>query len=221
MSIKENIAKVRARIAAAAQRAGRDPAEIKLVAVVKNVPLEQIFAALDAGLTEIGENRVQQAAGRVKTIREKYPNTVVHMIGHLQRNKVRQALDTFDIIQSLDSERLARELSEKTGKRIVPVLIEVNVSGEASKYGLPAAGVSGLIAAISGFKNLKIEGFMTIAPLTGDPRTVRPYFHQLKQISAKFPHFNTLSMGMSDDFEAAIAEGATLVRIGRAIFQGA
>jgi len=222
VSIKENIGKVRARIAAAAEKAGRDPAAVKLVAVVKHVPLDDVYRALEAGITDLGENRVQEAAERCRAIREKFPGTTLHFIGHLQRNKVGQALELFDIIQSVDSERLAAALDEKAGAagRIVPVLIEINVSGEASKFGVSGAAAAGLVRSVAGLKNLKIKGLMTMAPI-GD---ARPSFQGLRTFRDSLHltdvDLTCLSMGMSADFEAAIAEGSTLVRIGQAIFKG-
>jgi pyridoxal phosphate enzyme (YggS family) len=213
---------VRARIAAAAEIAGRDPASIRLVAVIKNVPLELVYEALAAGVTDLGENRVQEAAERHAAIRARFPQTAIHFIGHLQRNKVGQAVELFDIIQSVDSERLAAALDEKAGQagRTVPVLLEVNVSGEAGKYGVTVSAAESLIRSVSGLKNLKIKGLMTMAPIGN----AGPTFQGLKSFrdSLHIPDvdLSVLSMGMSDDFEAAIAAGSNLVRIGRVIFQG-
>jgi hypothetical protein len=212
VSIKENIAAVRARL-----RPG-----VKLVAVIKNVPLDDIYRALDAGLTDVAENRVQEAAERAGLIRAKFPGTTIHFIGHLQTNKVGQAVNLFDIIQSLDSERLARELDKKAGaaEKIMPVLIEVNVSGEASKQGVPVSAAAGLIRSVAALKNLKIGGLMTMAEVGN----AEPSFKGLRTFrdSLNMPgvDLSCLSMGMSDDFEAAVAAGSTLVRIGRAIFSG-
>ena len=223
MSIKENVEQVRRRVAAAARGAGRDPAEIKLVAVIKNVPLPDVFQALDAGITDLGENRVQEAQSRRQEIREKYPAAILHLIGHLQRNKVRQALDMFAIIQSLDSERLAREI-DRCAARPVPVLIEVNTSGEASKFGTEPDLALELVRSASLLKNIKIQGLMTIGPLAGDPR---PGFRSLRKLrdriaGLRLPNVEMkyLSMGMTGDFEEAVAEGSNLLRIGRGIFKG-
>jgi hypothetical protein len=223
VSIKENIDLVRRRIEAAARVAGRDPREIKLVAVIKNVPLSGVFEAIEAGLTDLGENRVQEAAARHREIAAKYPELTFHLIGHLQRNKVRQALDMFAIIQSLDSERLAREI-DRLAVRPVPVLIEVNTSGETSKFGVELNQAVELVRTASQLKNIKIQGLMTIGPLAGDPR---PGFRSLRRLrdeiaGASLPNVEMryLSMGMSGDFEAAVAEGSNLLRIGRSIFKG-
>lgn len=216
MSIKENLQIVRERIASAALRVGRDPNEIKLVAVIKNVPLDKVFEALEAGVTDIGESRIQEAEERYAAIRSRFPSVTYHMVGHLQRNKVRQALDMFDIIQSVDSERLAEEISRRA-ERPVPILIEVNTSGEASKFGTEPDKTIDLVRFASSFANIKVEGLMTIGPLAGDPRES---FRQLRELSGKIGGLKYLSMGMTDDFEPAIEEGSNLVRIGRGIFKG-
>ncbi|MFH1347643.1 MAG: YggS family pyridoxal phosphate-dependent enzyme [Candidatus Margulisiibacteriota bacterium] len=229
MSIKENLQTIRSQIAKAAASIGRDPNEITIIGAVKNQPTEKIIEALEAGLTDIGENKVQEAKVRYEEIKSKFPNVTWHMIGHLQRNKVRQALDVFDIIHSLDSERLAREISEKgrgagDGGRI-SVLVEVNTSGEETKYGIPADSTIDFLKKLSKFGNIKVQGLMTIAPLIDDPEKVRPYFKKLKDLSENIKKLNLpniemkyLSMGMTDDFSVAIQEGSNMVRIGRAIF---
>ncbi|OGB88897.1 YggS family pyridoxal phosphate enzyme [candidate division WOR-1 bacterium RIFCSPHIGHO2_01_FULL_53_15] len=221
MSITENIKKVREKIAKAAQTVGRQPDEIKLIAVVKNVPLEDIFEAIEAGIADIGENRVQEAEKRAALIRGKYPAVTLHMIGHLQRNKVRQALDMFDIIQSVDSERLAGEI-EAEAKEQAKVLIEVNTSGEESKFGVRSSEAIELVRFASTLGKIKVQGLMTLGPLEADPRSS---FAALRELSVEIKKMNLpkvelkyLSMGMSGDFETAIAEGANLVRLGRAIF---
>ncbi len=219
VSIKENLELVRRRIEAAARGAGRDPAEIKLVAVIKNVPLSDIAQAVAAGVTDLGENRVQEAVSRYREL----AGLTLHLIGHLQRNKVRQALDMFAIIQSLDSERLAREI-DRSAVKPVPVLIEVNTSGETSKFGIEPGRAVELVCTAAQLKNIKIQGLMTIGPLAGDPR---PGFRSLRELrdtiaGLRLPNVEMryLSMGMTGDFEEAIAEGSNLVRIGRGIFKG-
>jgi pyridoxal phosphate enzyme (YggS family) len=223
VSIKENLDLIRRRIDAAARGVGRDPGEIKLVAVVKNVPVADIFEAIEAGLTELGENRIQEALGRHALIRSKYPSVNFHLIGHLQRNKVRQALDMFAIIHSLDSERLAREI-DRCAAKPVPVLIEVNTSGETSKFGTEPDLAVELVRRAASLEKIRIQGLMTIGPLAGDPR---PCFRSLRELSEriaglKLPgvEMKYLSMGMSGDFETAVAEGSNLLRIGRGIFKG-
>lgn len=216
VSIKENLEAVYERIEKAAGSVGRNLRDITLIAAIKSVPLDLVFEALEAGVKNVGENRVQEAAARHREIKSRFPEVSLHMIGHLQRNKVRQALDIFDIIQSVDSGRLARELSK------VPILIEVNTSGEAAKYGVSPDAAVELLRTLSGLGNIKIKGLMTLAPLTGDPR---PSFFRLRKLSEEIMklglpniEMSCLSMGMTDDFEAAIQEGSNMVRIGRAIF---
>ena len=221
MSIKENIGLIRRRIEAAACGVGRDPAEIKLVAVIKHVPTAAIFQALEAGLTELGENRVQEALERDREIKDRYPAANFQLIGHLQRNKVRQALDMFAIIQSLDSERLADEIARRAVKP-VPVLIEVNTSGETSKFGIEPGRAVELARHASSLEKIKLSGLMTIGPRSGDPRAA---FRRLRELRDEIgglglpgAELKYLSMGMTDDFETAIAEGSNLLRIGRGIF---
>ena len=217
------------RIDKAASSVGRDPQEIRLIAAVKNVPTELVLQALEAGITDLGENRVQEAEARYEKIKSNFPNVAWHMIGHLQRNKVRQALDIFDIIQSVDSERLAREIQARAEAqaRSVPVLIEVNTSGEETKCGIPADSAIDFLRTVSGFANLKVQGLMTVGPLVGDQEKTRPGFKRLKGLSEEIEKLNLpniemkyLSMGMTDDFEVAIQEGSNMVRIGRGIFKG-
>ena len=219
VSIKENLELIRQRI----KQAGADPNKIKLVAAVKTLSPEQVEEALQAGITDIGDNKVQEAKAKAE-LKEKYPQVQWHMIGHLQRNKVRQALPLFDIIQSVDSERLAREIDEQAQKK-VPILIEVNTSGEESKYGVPADQAIDLLKIVSKFANIAVQGLMTIAPLVEDPEQARPCFVRLRQLSEEITALNLpntemkyLSMGMTDDFEVAIQEGANIIRLGRALF---
>ncbi len=216
MSIKENLQVVRERIASAARRVGRDPGEIKLVAVIKTVPLDLVFQALEAGVTDIGESRVQEAEERCAAIKNRFPNVTYHMVGHLQRNKVRQALDMFDIIQSVDSQRLTEEIAGRAVNPI-PVLIEVNTSGETSKFGIEPDKTIDLVRFASTFNKIKVVGLMTIGPLSGDPRGS---FRELRELKDKIGGLKYLSMGMTGDFETAIEEGSNMVRIGRAIFKG-
>lgn len=200
-----------------------------MVAAVKNVPTELVVQGIKAGLTDIGENRVQEARGKYDELKSKFPNLTWHMIGHLQRNKVRHALDIFDIIQSVDSERLAREIQEKASAKakVIPILIEVNTSGEETKYGVPVDSTIDFLETISSFTNVQVQGLMTITPLADDPGRARPYFARLKRLSEEIKKTNLaqvemkyLSMGMTDDFEVAIQEGSNIVRIGRGIFKG-
>jgi pyridoxal phosphate enzyme (YggS family) len=227
--IKANLESVLQRISKAASSVGRDGKEIRLLAVTKNVPVEIIEQTIKAGVTDIGENRVQEAGPKIKALKEKYPRVIWHMVGHLQRNKVRQALDIFDIIQSVDSERLAREIHAKAEAKSqagkIPVLVEINTSGEETKYGIPVNSTIDFLKIVSSFNNLSVQGLMTIVPLADDPQKARPYFRKLKVLSEEIKKLNLpnvemnyLSMGMTDDFEVAIQEGSNMVRIGRAIF---
>ncbi|MBI5399778.1 YggS family pyridoxal phosphate-dependent enzyme [Candidatus Saganbacteria bacterium] len=224
IDIAANIVEVRQRVAAAAKKSGRNPADIKIIAVTKTVPVEIIEQAVAAGITDLGENRVQEATPKIETLRPKYSKINWHMIGHLQRNKVKQVLAKFDLIQSLDSERLAQEINQQATIP-VSVLVEVNVGGEASKTGLPVAEVISFLQNLPDFANINVTGLMTVAPWFSDPEKTRPYFAQLKQLSEKIktlnlPHVTMqyLSMGMSADFVPAIEEGSNMVRLGRAIF---
>ncbi|MBC7249786.1 MAG: YggS family pyridoxal phosphate-dependent enzyme [Anaerolineae bacterium] len=221
-----NLQRVQERIASAAERVGRDPAEVILVAVSKTHPPETIRAAYELGLRHFGENRVEEAVGKIGEL----PQDITwHMVGHLQSRKAALAVKLFDIIHSVDSVKLARRLDRFCTEegRTMPVLLEVNVSGETSKYGFPIADRAGLEAAIAEMLKLpqvRIEGLMTMAPIVPDPEDARPVFRGLRELrdelAHKFPQieWRHLSMGMTDDFEVAIEEGATMVRIGRAIF---
>jgi len=226
VDIATNLQRVRERIAAAAERVGRDPAEGTLVAVTKTHPPEVIRAAYELGLRHFGENRVEEAAGKVGELPE---DITWHMVGHLQSRKAAPAVDLFDIVHSVDRVKLARRLDRFCAARgrTMPVLLEVNVSGEASKYGFPIADRDTLEAAIAEILTLphvRIEGLMTMAPIVADPEDARPVFRGLRELrdalATRFPQveWRHLSMGMTDDFEVAIEEGATIVRIGRAIF---
>jgi hypothetical protein len=215
-SIAERLALICERAARAAERAGRAPAEVTIVAVSKSFPPEAIEEAAAAGIAHIGENRVQEAAAKIPSLRH-LPVTW-HMVGHLQTNKAKTALELFDIIQSVDSLRLAEALSHRA-ERPVPVLLEVNVAGEASKFGFSPPEVPQAAEAVGRLPHLNVCGLMTIAPLVGDPEEVRPIFRELRQLRDALG-LAELSMGMTDDFEVAIEEGATMVRIGRAIFGG-
>ena len=236
--IEANLAQVRECIAAAARRAGRCPDGVTLVAVTKTHAAEVVAAAYQAGLRDLGENRVEEASSKIAAVQERIADAHRirwHMIGHLQRRKARLAVTLFDIIHSVDSLRLAQRIdrlaaeSEKT----MPVLLEVNVSGEASKYGFdqsPAAGPEERAAFLADVEQilalpcLRLRGLMTMAPIVTDPEEVRPVFAALRtlrdDLRRRFPEadWHELSMGMTDDFEVAVEEGATMVRIGRAIF---
>ncbi|MCX7988414.1 MAG: YggS family pyridoxal phosphate-dependent enzyme [Thermodesulfovibrio sp.] len=206
----------------AAFRAGRNPEEIKLIAVTKSQPDDKIIEAADLGLRIFGENRVQEAKGKIERI--KGFNIEWHMIGHLQTNKVKEAVKLFTLIHSLDSEKLAISINNEAEKinKVQRVLIQVKLSNEESKYGIEETKLDRLIQLCSNLKNIKVEGLMTIPPYFENPEDVRPYFRRLRELrdflSNKYPFIKELSMGMSHDFEVAIEEGATMVRIGTALF---
>ncbi|WP_264841441.1 YggS family pyridoxal phosphate-dependent enzyme [Caldinitratiruptor microaerophilus] len=222
-NITSNVLLIRERIARAAEAAGRSPEEICLVAVTKNRTPEEIREALAAGITDIGENRVQEALAKVEAVGR---GCRWHMIGTLQTNKVRAALGFADLIHSLDRPELALAIDREARRagRTVPVLIQVNVSGEATKHGVAPEGLRALVEQASALETLEVQGLMTIAPLAG-PDVVRPVFARLRRLAEEVASWQLprvemrwLSMGMSGDFELAIAEGANLVRIGTAIF---
>lgn len=214
--IARNIAEVKERIASAAERAGRAPHDITLVAISKTHPAEVVAAAFAAGLRDFGENRVQEAASKVTALRAQGIRPQWHLVGHLQRNKVPAAIDLFDILHSVDSERLAEAISAAAA-RPVRMLIEVNVAGEETKFGVAPAEVSKLAERLGKLPGIELAGLMTVAPRVDDPEDVRPVFRALRQLRDA-AGLRELSMGMTDDFEVAVEEGSTLVRVGRAIF---
>ncbi len=216
MGIEDNLRRLERRIAQACQRTGRVPEEITLVAVTKTVAPPAIKAAFEAGIRHFGENRVQEASAKLPQLADLEPHPTWHMIGHLQTNKAKAALELFNIIHSVDSVRLAEKLSRRAEKSL-PILLEVNVSAEPSKSGFPPGDVSRAAEEIGRLPGLEIAGLMTIAPLTDQPEEVRPVFRQLRELHDLLG-LKHLSMGMTDDFEVAIEEGATILRIGRAIF---
>ncbi|HEV8354300.1 MAG TPA: YggS family pyridoxal phosphate-dependent enzyme [bacterium] len=220
-SIETSLAEVHRRIAAATARADRSEG-VTLVAVTKGVNADRIRAAISLGVTHLGENRIQDAAPRIAAIGRHAVRW--HMIGHLQRNKVRPAVELFDVIQSVDSLGLAKDLSRRSATP-VEILLQVNVSGERQKFGFSPDTIEEAVTEIAALPRLKQTGLMTIAPMTDDPETVRPVFRQLRELRDALNNLDIpgldlvhLSMGMTDDFEVAIEEGATIVRIGRAIF---
>jgi pyridoxal phosphate enzyme (YggS family) len=217
-TIAEGGEAVRARITAACERAGRSPAGVTLVAVTKNFPPEAIREAHAAGVRHFGENRVQEAAAKLPSLADLSPPPTWHMVGHLQTNKVKTAIGLFDIIQSVDSLHLAESISRRAPHSTrVPVLLEVNVSGEASKQGLAPEALVEAVEAARGLPGIDVRGLMTVAPVVEDAETVRPVFRRLRELGETLD-LPDLSMGMTDDFEVAVEEGATIVRVGRAIF---
>jgi len=223
--LKERIAQINNRIAAAAEQAGRSPDEIRLVAVSKTKPLASVQKALEAGLNLFGENYIQEAREKVGALSGS--GAQWHFIGHLQSNKAKYAVKLFDLIHSVDSPKLARELNKQAAKidKVQPVLVQVNISAEATKSGTSSEEAVDLVKAISDLPNLSLQGLMTMPPFFDDPDRARPYFRELRQLRDYIHQLaidgismDELSMGMTGDFEAAIVEGATLVRIGTAIF---
>jgi pyridoxal phosphate enzyme (YggS family) len=214
--IAANLRRVRERVDAACRRAGRSPAEVTIVGISKGFPASVVVEAWQAGLRDMGENRVQEAASKIAVAAEKGARPRWHLVGHLQTNKVKTALSLFDIIHSVDSLHLVEAISRAAVKSM-PVLLEVNVSGEPSKYGLRPEEVEPTLAKARALPNIDVQGLMTVAPLVDNPEDVRPVFRRLREL-AQTLGLPQLSMGMSDDFEVALEEGATMIRIGRAIF---
>ncbi|MBI2089404.1 MAG: YggS family pyridoxal phosphate-dependent enzyme [Deltaproteobacteria bacterium] len=224
VDVAANTRTVLARIQEAAAKCGRDPATIKLLAASKSQSTEKIRAAIAAGVRLFGENYVQEAKDKREAVKE---GVEWHMIGHLQRNKVKAALDLFDLIESLDNVALAKEL-DKEGKkrgRKVAVFVEVNLAGEESKTGIDKDRLVPLLEEVGKLSHLSVEGLMAVPPFRENPEAVRPYFRALRELQSelsrlKIPNveLKELSMGMTHDFAVAIEEGATIVRIGTALF---
>lgn len=216
VDIEANVREVQRRIARACERSHRSPGEITLVVVTKEVGISAIRAAFDCGLRDFGENRVQEAEDKIGQLSDLKPDVTWHMVGHLQSNKAKTAVELFDVIHSVDSVRLAEILSRRAEKTL-PVLLQANVSGEATKSGFAVNEIAVVVEEIRQLPNLRLVGLMTIAPLAAETEEVRPVFRKLRELrdSLRLEH---LSMGMTDDFEVAIEEGATMLRIGRAIF---
>ncbi len=223
-SLVENLKRLEERIESAAINSGRKREDITLVAVTKNVEPEKVNLAIDAGIKIIGENRIQEAEEKFKFITK---DVEKHLVGHLQTNKVKKALELFDLIQSVDSLHLAQEISKraKEKEKSAEVLIEVNTSDEPSKYGVKPEEVSGVVEEVSNLENIKIKGLMTVGLFTDELDKVRPCFVKLRNIFESLKNLRKenvemkyLSMGMSSDFEMAIEEGANMIRVGTAIF---
>ena len=223
--IAERVAAVRERIARAAARAGRAAAGITLVAVSKTHPPEAVREAFAAGVRDFGENRVQEAEPKIGALADIRPELRWHLVGHLQGNKARKAAGLFDRIHSLDDVLLARRLEHAAaeGGALARVLVQVDLAGEASKFGLDPTHLFPALAELRGFKSLRVEGLMVLPPYEEDPERVRPFFRRLRELRDQALEKglllgSELSMGMSHDLEAAVEEGATLVRVGTAIF---
>jgi len=240
--MESNIRRTEERIAAAAERVGRSPEDVTLVAVSKTQPAEAVESAYRLGLRHFGENRVEEASQKIPRVRAMLGGTVEstglvwHMVGHLQSRKARLAGDLFQMLHSLDSTKLARKLSRlcTESQRVMPVLLEVNVSGEDSKYGFSVhpcrdepdqrKTLFASVEEILSLPGIQVQGLMTMAPIVPHPEDARPFFVRLRslreELAARFPEteWRHLSMGMTDDFEVAVEEGATILRVGRAIF---
>lgn len=222
--IKQNIELVKENIIKACERSNRDPAEVTLIAVSKTKPEEVLMEAYDYGIRTFGENYVQELVGKI----EHLPTDIEwHMIGHLQRNKVKYIIDRVSLIHSVDSMRLAEEISKEAVKRdiIADILVEVNVGEQDTKFGITPQNCEELVLAINALPNVNVKGLMTSAPYVENGEENREYFRQMKQLcvdinakNADNIHMNVLSMGMTNDYIVAVEEGATLVRVGTAIF---
>lgn len=215
------VERIAARIQEAARRCGRNPAEITLVAASKGVGIDRVREGAEAGIESFGENRVQEARAKFLESRflEENKRASVHLIGPLQTNKVKQAVGFFSLIHSIDSIRLAEKVAQEAEKRRItqPVLIEVNVAAEATKRGISMKEAPGLVTQVRKLAPLSLEGLMALPPFTPEPEGARPYFSMLRRLGEDLG-LNRFSMGMSADFEVAVEEGATWVRIGTAIF---
>ncbi len=239
--LAENLKRVEQRIADACCRAGRDRESVTLVAITKYVSIDVVRTMVEMGVPHLGESRVQELAKRAGMVNEwlarrarnpsldAKPRPHWHMVGHLQRNKVKTVLPWIDMIHSLDSLRLAEEIDARAGKlkRVVPVLLEVNASGEPAKHGIAVAAATHLAEQLRSLKNIDIRGLMAMGPLTDDETVTRHTFERVRELFDEFvaericgPRFRELSLGMSGDFEYGIEYGATLVRIGSALFEG-
>lgn len=224
--IQRNLSDLRERIAKAAMAAGRQPVEVGLVAVSKTFPEEFVRQAMAAGQLCFGENRVQEAETKIPALRAEL-KLEWHLIGHLQSNKARRAAELFDVIHSVDSVKLALRLNEacRALGKVLPVLVQVDIGEEETKFGADQGEVRQIVAAASNLPGIRLNGLMTIPPFFDDPELTRPYFARLREIRDQLESESPgclgnrhLSMGMTNDFEVAIQEGATLVRIGTAIF---
>ena len=223
-SVSDNLRCVLDNIAVSAARAGRDASEVRLVAVTKNVDVARICSVVSAGADHLGENRVQEAARKIPEV----PGSPTwHLVGHLQRNKARHAVGLFSVIHSLDSLGLAAELDRRCAARgvFLDVLLQVNVSGESAKYGVAPEAAAGVLREMPAFGRLQVRGLMTMAPYSEDPEDARPWFRALRRLARELSALrlsnvamDELSMGMSGDYQVAVEEGSTIVRVGTAIF---
>jgi pyridoxal phosphate enzyme (YggS family) len=228
MEIPSRLAAIRERMESACRRAGRPPADVTLVAVTKSRTVEEVASAVEAGVTDLGENRVQEAEAKYPSLAslEAHDGSPPrwHLVGHLQKNKVRKAVALFDRIHSLDSVELGHKIdraAEEFGK-VQPVLVQVDLASEPTKFGLPEKELLPTLENLTGLRRLRVDGLMVLPPVVPDPEAVRPYFRRLRELGAEaFGRGlagRDLSMGMSHDFEVAIEEGATFIRVGTALF---
>jgi hypothetical protein len=236
MSIKENIAAVRKVITASAKKSGRDPSEIKIIGVTKTVDVSRINELLTAGVAEIGENRVQDFLPKYEYFKEKELKPAsYHFIGHLQRNKVKFIIDKVDLIHSVDSVSLAEEINKRAEsiKKVQKILLEINISGESSKYGIPPSDILKVAENVANMRHVALSGIMCVAPFVENPEDNRVFFTKMRKLSVdiekNYLYYTKqqslsngksmeISMGMTGDFSVAIEEGATMVRIGTALF---
>lgn len=226
IDIEHNLEFVASRIAAAAESCGRDAGDVQLIAVTKTFPAQSILAAAAAGQLRFGENRIQEAEPKIHALRE-ISGVEWHLVGHLQSNKAKRAAELFDVVHSLDSVKLAVRLSEacSVSRKALRVLLQIDLGHEETKHGADPGEVRNIIAAAGGLEGIRLDGLMTLPPFFDDPEKTRPYFSALRQLrdALESEHAGCLgrghlSMGMSHDFEVAIQEGATMVRVGTAIF---
>lgn len=222
--IKQNLAEVEERICAACERAGRDRSEVTLIAVSKTKPVEMMEACMECGVVTFGENKVQELCSKYEVLPK---DLHWHLIGHLQRNKVKYVTDKAELIHSVDSLRLAEQINEEAKKKdvVCNILIEVNIANEESKFGVSREELKSLLDEIKKLTNVQVKGLMTIAPFVEDPEDNRKYFREMHKIFIDMSHENAdnikmeiLSMGMTGDYQVAIEEGATMVRVGTGIF---
>jgi len=229
--IEKNIAKIKQRISSIGSGRMQAASLVEIVAVTKGREIPQIEEAINSGISNIAENKVQEALFKYNELTNKRTNEQTirwHMVGHLQTNKARDAVGVFDLIQSVDSLRLAAQIDKEAAKvnKLQEVLIEVKTSPEATKFGFTPEETVGALKAIAGLEHIKVKGMMTIAPMVGNPEETRPYFRSLRELRDKIGDMRLagidlqiLSMGMTDDFQVAIEEGSNMIRLGRAIFE--
>ncbi|MHB9156164.1 MAG: YggS family pyridoxal phosphate-dependent enzyme [Endomicrobiales bacterium] len=226
MNIAKNIQIIKEKVWDVCVRVSRCNCDITTMAVTKTVPAELVKEALDAGITDIGESKIQEAQNKFLLLPEELAKVKKHLIGHLQTNKVKRAVELFDVIQSVDSQRLAQEIHQQAQKlgKVQECLLELKVSGEDSKFGFLPDELEASLKKMAALSHIRICGLMTMAPYAGDPEKARPYFKRAKKIfddinaGGGTPRMTVLSMGMSGDFEVAIEEGSTMLRLGSAIF---